>query len=489
MPNNKITINPNLESNSAFDQISFSATLIKDSGSGGDIYHFIQTLDPLTKQNKNLGNLKEKYEDLLLELRLSVINMLSDTEIEEILKSKMFACYTKHTDLQKGISLIFVPSFIPEDFTKLNSLIRDLEENVESVGTKNITLKDGKTVAPTISNWLKDYKSKTNTNDAGNLNIASYFTNNKNTSGLDQNLLNFLAYILYFYDWLRFKASKTSFEETEPTFSFKEPTTPLPINSASVNPQRRVQSGLNSQPSVLKPRSTVPAPGEKTEFEKRLAQINVQPSVPTTPKINLGQQRGEVQIFNEHGGNLEELRKTIQAQKKPIPPVNLPTPSVNPVVKMTPDEIKREIKTTELPPPEVPKPQIPKPVQTVHKLVETAKLEIKWEEASLNSIHPPMLSSLNEIRSMEDLKKIEVANLRQGSLYEQTLKIKTKIKEIAGANMMLPYYAVGAFEQSPLFRAYVHAGTAMIHGEGKSELSQKEFEAIADLKRAIESFS
>ena len=86
----KIQITDKLSSSKAFDRIVFVCAMIKDSGSKGDIYTLVQDLDHLIRQNVNeLGNFKQQYEDLLLEMRLSAINLLSDSEIEEILKSKI----------------------------------------------------------------------------------------------------------------------------------------------------------------------------------------------------------------------------------------------------------------------------------------------------------------------------------------------------------------------------------------------------------------
>jgi hypothetical protein len=107
---------------------------------------------------------------------------------------------------------------------------------------------------------------------------------------------------------------------------------------------------------------------------------------------------------------------------------------------------------------------------------------------------------LDQIRVIDDLKKVELSSLREGPVGVQIQILKSIILNLANANKLLPYYTVSAFEQSPLFRAYLQVGSAIIADNNPdritafknaaakvgSQLTLQEFEAIADLKKEIE---
>jgi hypothetical protein len=117
------------------------------------------------------------------------------------------------------------------------------------------------------------------------------------------------------------------------------------------------------------------------------------------------------------------------------------------------------------------------------------------------------LPDLGSISAVDDLGKIEAAHLRQGPLPEQIAFIKQRIGQIARDNDMLPINILPVFEQSPLFQSYLKAGAMLIDrnmgedkvvldqviGEleamGQDTLSQQEFEAVADLKKELETMA
>lgn len=187
-----------------------------------------------------------------------------------------------------------------------------------------------------------------------------------------------------------------------------------------------------------------------------------------------------------HGQDLEVLKRKLEENKVSFavknPVAAKPIPAPVPAVKMTIEEIKRETGTKELPPP-------PKAAAPVIAAVKPAP-----------SVPKMNLGTLNDIHTMEDLKKVEVGHLRQGPIPAQAAIIKNKIIILSEANRLLPYYAVSAFEQSPLFKSYIAVGGNMIHdvavdrvaafkeaaAKAGSNLTLPEFEAIADLRKEIE---
>jgi hypothetical protein len=116
------------------------------------------------------------------------------------------------------------------------------------------------------------------------------------------------------------------------------------------------------------------------------------------------------------------------------------------------------------------------------------------------------LDSLDQIKTVDDLRKIEIEHLQQGSLPDQVEKIKLLILHLARVNNMLPYQTVSMFEQSPLFKQYLSLGAnlvadhktdrkiafndalAKLKASGQKGMSLAEFEAVADLREEIERF-
>lgn len=117
------------------------------------------------------------------------------------------------------------------------------------------------------------------------------------------------------------------------------------------------------------------------------------------------------------------------------------------------------------------------------------------------------LLDLNSIRNVDDLSKVEPAHLRQGPLVDQIEIIKRSLSKLARENDILPVNILPVFEQSPLFQSYLKAGSLLIEhntgddkialdqvmGEleaaGQETLSQQEFEAVADLRKELETMA
>lgn len=436
---NIIELSGGLAESKVFDQISFFVDLIKDGGSRGDTYRLVRDLEHLLQVNKEqLGTYKQKYEDMLINLRLDSFQLLSDEEIGDILQHKMSVAQKLGIDLIRSASLIFVPYFTQDDYTRISSMIRYLENNRELIGGDNIAILEGKVAGPIVSNWLKDYKFRT-PEDKGSLNLVTYITQSNNCKKLNEEQLEFLKYILTFYDWLRFKASKTSFVTEE----------------VDIEGRSRGSSANVVTPTVPKPIS-IPTPKPVSDFDQKLTQV----SAPA------------------HGRDLEVLREQLVRGE-----------GTN-AIKMTPEEIKREVTEIELPGHKEEIASSSRPRLSSNQ-IDVGGTPRKDERSVVPPPKAPLirtnLQSLAQISMVDDLKKIEIAHLRQGPLAQQLQTIRSKIFSIAQANRLYPYYTVSAFEQSPLFRAYLQTGSSKIT-ENKTEggLSQAEFEAIADFKKEIE---
>ncbi|MBI3952596.1 MAG: hypothetical protein HY336_01405 [Candidatus Doudnabacteria bacterium] len=407
---NKIEIQGQLSDPKVYDSVLFFADLVLDENSGANIHKFHQDLKHALQQQKNqLGENASRYDSLLLRLQFRSIPLLSDEEIKGILSKRIFFAYKADVDLKKSFSMMFVPFFFQDDFTTLTRIIRHLEDNSETIGRNNIILTDGKVVHPLISNWLKDYRIKTVENK-GSLNIISFLTHSNNCKNLNEQELGFLKYVLNFYDWLRFEASKTSFiEEDIPAKSIIRPVPP-------------------PAPSIIQP--------------------------PQLPKFPVK--------FNQE----------IAVSPKPVHLVPF---------KVDLKEIEREVGTPELPAPKTQifrgqSPTVPHPAA-----VFDPRTRMHQDFGGQGKV------AAQQINVIDDLKKLDVGYLRRGELQKQISNIKYQISKLAQVNHLYPYQVVMAFEQSPLFKLYLSHGSSRVIGQPtKDDLSQPEFEAIADLRKEIE---
>ncbi|HYC79889.1 MAG TPA: hypothetical protein VEC17_02590 [Candidatus Binatia bacterium] len=208
-----------------------------------------------------------------------------------------------------------------------------------------------------------------------------------------------------------------------------------------------------------------------------------------------------------HGASLNSLKAILETSQVPNPLPQSPepqTPKSN-VTMPSPSEfskeLDRELHTAELTPPHVeiklPAPEPEKPLFNRPKTIQSTRN--KFPRLGLNE--------LKSIRSIDDLKRIEPAHLRQGPLVQQLAYIKNKIAQLAREKDLLPVNIIPTFEKSPLFQIYLKAGALLIERnysghkfaleEIKDELesaeqdslSQEEFEAIADFKKDLETMA
>src|SRR3989344_8308946 len=340
-----------------------------------------------------------------------------------------------------------------------------LTHNEEILGGQSIALKSGDTVTSYISNWLKDYISYTDRDNVDltgeSYELTQYFYSNPNVKKLGSADKEILARVIAIYNDLRYPKYIPIIEPEEKRESLNVPK-PAP-----------------KQPVVPKPPVIKPLP---TDFDKKLAAV----AVPAAPAATI-----------PHGQDLEVLRKQMAVKAASVPK---PTAAPPPAVRMTPEEIKREVDELELPvhkeeiKPSGYNPSVPDLSGTSplilrgDKIATKPPLNIRGGGASApGALRTGTLQSISQINAVDDLKKVDVNHLRQGQLASQISIIKSQISKLATANNLLPYYTVTAFEQSPLFKAYLLHGNAKFANDPNiGELTQEEFEAIADLKKEIE---
>lgn len=213
---------------------------------------------------------------------------------------------------------------------------------------------------------------------------------------------------------------------------------------------------------------------------------------------------------SEHGASLDTLMHRVVDEKPTIPiapaPINLnqikqqvtarELPVGAPIPPPGKDRSGKSNKSDSMMAPPLAKPPVPLP-PTMPTMVAPPIAEPKYKASDQPTLG---LNSLKDIQTVDDLKKIEAAHLRQGYLPEQIKFIRSKISYLAAANRLLPIQVVNIFEQGPLFKLYLQMGSeiigtsgndykqvmAKIAAAGSEVLSFQEFEAMADLRKDLE---
>ena len=335
------------------------------------------------------------------------------------------------------------------DYEKRQVFLYSLSHNEEQLGSQPILLKTGQKVLPLLKNWFSDFVSYSSSKPIGDTyETTNYLYSSPNAKILVKEDRDILASILGIYNWLKYPDYIPEIEK------------PGQISS----------SGLISKPIVpiLIPK-------------------------PQTPPV-------------PHGQSIDFLKSELGVKKDLI---KKPT--------LTPQEIKREVDTLELPTPSI-RPITPirptvglersREVPPIKPLSQTTERTVLPDRAKQSPIPPPKaptpINTLDDIKALEDLKKINIKHLRAGNISSQVNLIKSKILFISQANRILPFYAVQVFEQSPLFKIYLSLGSQLIADRnadrkaafeqaskhlaatGQGSLTLPEFEAVADLRKEIE---
>ncbi|MEJ0021910.1 MAG: hypothetical protein WDN47_05060 [Candidatus Doudnabacteria bacterium] len=443
---------------------------------------FLSLTDLISKADDNRETLAKKYFPILCALRLIGLSSVSDQEKESFISQNLTVLLNQdYADLKYWLNFLFVSYGYDEELSKnlQNLFISAISQSNSRIGDKDMRISTG-LVKPFVKNWIYDYNGSSLTYQSKKTvaDETSYTNQSPNAKLLSKLERITLLKLLRLYDWLRFDAVK-------PKLEVEEPALPAEILITSVN-YPPVAPGVAAKPVPAKPVS---------DFDKKLA---------------------GVAASTAHGQDLEVIRKQMEPkQANPAPSLRTFEKTAPP---LAPAEIRREVGTQELqahqetvrpvfkpapvapaPRPIAPKPaasiypsSLPTPPPPVRRLDETPYQ--LGGEAKIG------LHSLDKINVIEDLKKVDVSVLREGPVDVQTQALRSKILNLANANKILPYYTVNAFEQSPLFNAYLEIGSAIIADNSSdrkaafkvaaakvgSQLTFQEFEAIADLKKEIE---
>ncbi len=115
----------------------------------------------------------------------------------------------------------------------------------------------------------------------------------------------------------------------------------------------------------------------------------------------------------------------------------------------------------------------------------TKSLNLKNTGAVPNAMLASQGKSVNEIKTLDDLRLLQARDIRQGTLNAQIELIKSKVYDLVRNNSSKKSYAIVSFEQSSLFKSYLSTGALLVSNQS-GDLNKAEFEAVADLKRFFE---
>ncbi len=406
----------------------------------------------------------------ILRLKLFAYTNLTREEKQNLIKDHALEIVKNEIDIRnyifRYIDTFNTPDIIEPEVKDISAALRN---NLETLGENNQP-----SFSPSMKNWILQYqlavnKPKSGPFNAGALEATEFVNSNQYARVLSAENRRYLKSILDFYNWL------------QNPIAYVEEKAPLPQVIQATTISQRVAP----TPPLPRPVPPVLAPVIKTNpakisFEDKLAQASA-----------------------AHGTDLESLKHKLEENKISFEPEPKPAPAspIVPKVSLTPREIKREVGMTELPAhktspvssisslrPVIPKAPVP-PVRIVPPAPVRAPIPVPTPSIPAPRRESVNLSlrTLNDIKVVEDLKRIEVEHLRQASANVQTKLIKSKILNLAQANNLLPYYAVIAFEASPLFQEYLKLGNAkIVDNKAAGNLTQDEFEAVADLRKEIE---
>lgn len=84
------------------------------------------------------------------------------------------------------------------------------------------------------------------------------------------------------------------------------------------------------------------------------------------------------------------------------------------------------------------------------------------------------------------LDNLDIGSMKKASsVYTYLEALSKQMRELLAQNAATPEQIETAFEQSPLFKAYLDAGLAIMAGEEPQDLGKTEFEAITEFREAL----
>lgn len=525
---------------------------------------FYEALEKLVRENsdtlKSKSEIYTRYSVILSRLMWQALFSFSSQSRHKILgKNLVFSLRHGVDALAYLKNVMDVYEFgMGADEDERRKYLYNLTNNEERLGREPLRLKTDEHTPPTVKNWLRDFTAFTTaTKKTGNFAVIDYLNSSANARKLSTEDRDVLKRVFEIYFYLKTPLPVEVVKDEEFDAELRKQVPPEKgIAPAPPFPPAPTAASGPPRPSPVPPHLKSEAKHPLPEGEGKKVGIVTPPLAPKLPSP-------------AHGANLEELLSKMEKnhpQPKPVPLSPLaPLPSASTrrlgeagqarergsdlnAVKMTPAEIKREVETPELPghgtritehvtdkeiasapprndkkiAPVLPKPQKekitappPPPAPTVTSrpipgtVLRHAPQPIPPKAVRPDTAGKPMpsrpIAALEEIATLDDLKKISIKNLRQGDPATQGARIKEIIVNLIEKQRLIPFQAVVAFEQSPLFKQYLELGSFLMadHGpdrkaafaqaveqikaKGGTEMSLKEFETIADLRKEIES--
>ena len=386
----------------------------------------------------------QRLEIVAIKMMWQALPALDKKIKQEILNDKLLLAIENKIDVLANLdAYLYIYEYgVGPDYEERHIFGHSLDQNQERLGSNNLKLKSGQEILPYLSNWVKDYSSYTNPKSPKGVSyeLTQYLYSSPNVKNLTTRQKEILAQVIRLYHHLAHPQyipeiiGGPGSPETKPT---------LPTVESALRPAAPVSS-FDAKLSVAATGHGASLDLLKSRLEKKTPGSEIQPS-PVRSSDRTPSPRG--------GGGIG---------RGPL----------------TPEEIEREVGTPELPA----SPAVLKP-----PLVRKEEVLPKPLVAKVQTINfaPKLVGS--SIKVIDDLKKLDIAYLRAGTLEYQIPHLKSLISNLARSNNVLPYHVVLAYEQSPLFAAYLKAGTAKITNvPGSGDLTQVEFEALADLRKEIE---
>jgi hypothetical protein len=488
--------------------------------------------------------LMSKYLRLLRTLQLCALLNVKDSDKEQFFREQITDVFylngfNVHDCVEELFKTYFKSQDIIQSMRKL--VLTGLESNNERIGQSRISIggQASQIVNPTVQNWIKDYNISTKINfekkSRSSLEQVTYFNQSANIRTLKPEEKTVLMAVFKLYDWVRFNNFNYDFSVPGQK---KEEDVMLPEEKHDLlDPEiiDLINKKYRNNLVVPKPASIAKSKNVSTDDEYlKLAGISTSAPRSFEEKI---ESLNKKPLDAKKGVELEKFLSKVQAQKT----VSTPQVVQKQAIKMTPEEIKREVTAEELPAhtSEPPKQHVGTagleiknipPVRMDMKKI-SSDLEPKFSVSgivNLPTMRPmprmaPILSklptapkaaprpvkilpltSVSNISAIDDFKKIDVSLLRQGSSASNIELIKEKIISVARDQRSFPALAVQAFEQSPLFKLYLNLGAEMLldrsdnrdiaytnaskklSAGGTPVLTLQEFEMVADLKKEIE---
>ncbi|MBI2607442.1 MAG: hypothetical protein HYW51_01300 [Candidatus Doudnabacteria bacterium] len=399
---------------------------------------------------KQHPGLHSRYIALLTNILWKAFPAIPRNFHPKILETKVIYSFNRKIDVKSYIKRylnLFEDNFRPDEEER-RKMLYAVTNNEERIGNQPINLKTQDKAPPIVKNWLRDFVSYLSKNFAGGkFEQISYLNSNQNVAKLSQQDKETLSKVIELYAWLKTPpVLEIVKEDTEkkPIVEMKKPQVPEPTAGSR-----------NFKPA--------PPPPQPNELRRELE----------TPELPEHKQQTEAE--SPKPMNLEQFIKSQQtvrhSEAERIGIEKLPVAPRQP-------NSREEIATS-----------------SATGVGTPRKDEVRVRGA---------LKSLNDIKVIEDLKKVEVGHLRQAPLPTQISNLKSHISRLAQVNHLLPYHVVSVFEQSPLFKQYLFLGgslvadrradrklafneaVARLKASGQQAMSLTEFEALADLRREID---